>query len=193
MDLEQYAPTLGLERPVMDARRAHRVGIPLEFFAALAGFIVADDQVAGNKKHLFPILVHERRGRINARREAQQPRAAEALHDLLPERTRRRDARKEQVLQIEEPEHATGPVRHAHAALRRCGDAWAAGDRKAALEAVTDADALRPSGSSWNAPGTVTAGAVPATGRVLLGAVQVLTDTKILVGSADVVVQQVTP
>jgi hypothetical protein len=58
---------------------------------------------------------------------------------------------------------------------------------------VTDANALRPSGSSWTVPGSVTALAAPATGRVLLGNVQVRTDTNILVGSGDVIVQSVTP
>jgi len=58
---------------------------------------------------------------------------------------------------------------------------------------VTDANALRPAGSSWTVPGSVTANAVPAAGRVLLGNVQVRTDTNILVGQGDVVVQNVTP
>jgi hypothetical protein len=58
---------------------------------------------------------------------------------------------------------------------------------------VTDANALRPAGSSWTAPATVTANAAPATGRVLLGNVQVRTDTNILIGSGEVVVQNVTP
>jgi hypothetical protein len=57
---------------------------------------------------------------------------------------------------------------------------------------VTDANALRPSGSSWTVPGSVVANAAPAAGRVLLGNVQVLTGTT-LVGSGDVVVQSVTP
>jgi hypothetical protein len=39
----------------------------------------------------------------------------------------------------------------------------------------------------------VTANAAPAADRVLLGAVQVRTDTSVLVGSADVIVQAVTP
>ena len=38
---------------------------------------------------------------------------------------------------------------------------------------VTDVSAPHPSGSSWTASGSVTAGAVPDTGRVLLGAVNV--------------------
>jgi hypothetical protein len=58
---------------------------------------------------------------------------------------------------------------------------------------VTDANAVRPAGSSWTVPGTVTANAAPAAGRVLLGNVQVRTDTNILIGQSDVVVQSVTP
>ena len=56
---------------------------------------------------------------------------------------------------------------------------------------VTDANALRPAGSSWTVAGSVTANAAPAEGRVLLGNVQVRTDTNVLVGSGDVVVQTV--
>jgi hypothetical protein len=59
--------------------------------------------------------------------------------------------------------------------------------------AVSDAYALRPAGSSWTVPGTVTANAAPAAGRVLLGSVQVRTDANVLVGTGDVVVQSVTP
>jgi hypothetical protein len=43
------------------------------------------------------------------------------------------------------------------------------------------------------APATVTAKLAPATGRVLLGNVQVRTDGNVLVGSGDVVVGSVTP
>jgi hypothetical protein len=56
---------------------------------------------------------------------------------------------------------------------------------------VTDANALRPAGSTWTVPATVTANAAPASGRVLLGTVQVRTDTNVLVGSGEVVVQSV--
>ena len=59
--------------------------------------------------------------------------------------------------------------------------------------AVTDANALRPAGSSWTVPGTVTANTAPAAGRVLLGAVQVRTDANVLIGSGDVIVESVTP
>ena len=58
---------------------------------------------------------------------------------------------------------------------------------------VTDANALRPAGSSWTVPGSVTANAAPAAGRVLLGNVQVRTDTNVLIGQGDVIVQAVTP
>ena len=59
--------------------------------------------------------------------------------------------------------------------------------------ALTDANALRPAGSIWTVPGTVTANAVPGVGRVLIGSVQVRTDANVLIGSGDVVVQAVTP
>jgi hypothetical protein len=58
---------------------------------------------------------------------------------------------------------------------------------------VTDANALRPAGGSWVAPGTVAANAVPAAGRVLLGTVVVRTDTNTAIGSGTVIVQSVTP
>ncbi|MGI8686067.1 MAG: S8 family serine peptidase [Acidimicrobiales bacterium] len=59
--------------------------------------------------------------------------------------------------------------------------------------AVTDVVALRPSGSTWTVPGTVTVNSAPAAGRVLLGQVQIRTDTNALVGSGDVIVQSVDP
>ena len=58
---------------------------------------------------------------------------------------------------------------------------------------LTDANAERLSGASWTVPVTVTAGAVPATGRVLLGAVRVATSANVVVGTGDVLVQAVTP
>ena len=58
---------------------------------------------------------------------------------------------------------------------------------------VTDVNTLRPAGSSWTAPASVTANAAPAAGRVLLGNVQVRTDTNVLVGSGDVIIESVTP
>ena len=58
---------------------------------------------------------------------------------------------------------------------------------------VTDANALRPAGSSWTVPAMVTANAAPGAGRVLYGNVEVRTDADVLVGSGDVIVQSVTP
>ena len=58
---------------------------------------------------------------------------------------------------------------------------------------VTDANALRVAGSSWTVPAVITAKVAPATGRVLLGTVQVRTNENILIGSGDVIVQNVTP
>jgi subtilisin family serine protease len=58
---------------------------------------------------------------------------------------------------------------------------------------VTDSNALRPANSQWTVPATVTANSAPASGRVLLGNVRVATDSNVLVGSGDVVVQSVTP
>jgi subtilisin family serine protease len=58
---------------------------------------------------------------------------------------------------------------------------------------VTDANAVRPASAEWTVPGSVTANAAPASGRMLLGSVQARTDTGVLVGSGDVVVRSVTP
>ncbi|MCO1597407.1 S8 family serine peptidase [Micromonospora sp. RHAY321] len=57
--------------------------------------------------------------------------------------------------------------------------------------AVSDANAPRPSGTSWTVPGSVTVKAAPATGRMLYGTVQVRTDTNILIGSGDILVRNV--
>jgi hypothetical protein len=56
---------------------------------------------------------------------------------------------------------------------------------------VVDADAERAGGSTWTVPGVVTAKAVPAAGRVLLGTIEVRTSQNVLVGSGDVVVRAV--
>jgi hypothetical protein len=58
---------------------------------------------------------------------------------------------------------------------------------------VTDANALREAGAEWIVPGSVIANAAPAAGRVLLGQVEVRTDTNVLVGSGNVIVESVTP
>jgi len=58
---------------------------------------------------------------------------------------------------------------------------------------VIDMNALHPAGAMWIVPGTVTVNTPATTGRVLLGNVQVLTDTNTLLGSGDVIVQSVMP
>jgi subtilisin family serine protease len=58
---------------------------------------------------------------------------------------------------------------------------------------ITDANALRPAGSTWTVLGSVTANATPEAGRVLLGNVQVRTDANVLIGTGDVIVESVTP
>jgi subtilisin family serine protease len=55
---------------------------------------------------------------------------------------------------------------------------------------ITDADALRPAGASWTVPGSVTANAAPATGRLLFGNVRVRTATAVI-GSGDIIVQSI--
>lgn len=59
--------------------------------------------------------------------------------------------------------------------------------------AVTDANAPRATGATWTAPGVVTVKAAPAADRILLGAVNVVTDGDVLVGSGEVRVNNVTP
>nr|AGU11659.1 Subtilase family [uncultured organism] len=56
---------------------------------------------------------------------------------------------------------------------------------------ITDANAPRAAGTTWTVAGVVTPRVVPAPGRVLLGNVEVRTDTNVLVGSGDVIVQSV--
>jgi subtilisin family serine protease len=57
---------------------------------------------------------------------------------------------------------------------------------------VNDTNGPRNTGTTWTAPGTVTARAIPSAGRVLLGNVEVRTSDGVLVGSGDVIVQSVT-
>jgi subtilisin family serine protease len=58
---------------------------------------------------------------------------------------------------------------------------------------VTDADAERNQGSTWTVPGSVLVSQVPEAGRVMLGNVRVVTNAGVQVGSADVVVEHVSP
>jgi hypothetical protein len=58
---------------------------------------------------------------------------------------------------------------------------------------VTDSDAQRNQGSTWTVPGSVLVSQVPEAGRVMLGNVRVVTNAGVQVGSADVVVEHVSP
>lgn len=56
---------------------------------------------------------------------------------------------------------------------------------------VTDADADRPAGASWNVAGVITAGGQPGAGRVLRGELEVRTSGNDVVGRGAVIVQSV--
>jgi subtilisin family serine protease len=58
---------------------------------------------------------------------------------------------------------------------------------------ITDADAQRNPGATWTVPGSVLVNQIPEAGRVMLGNVRVVTNGSVQVGSADVVVEHVSP
>ena len=72
MHFQQDAAVFRLEGSVVHTGRPHGVSVAFKFFTALALFIIADDQVARDKKHFFPIFVHERLGGVDAGSEAQK-------------------------------------------------------------------------------------------------------------------------
>jgi hypothetical protein len=57
---------------------------------------------------------------------------------------------------------------------------------------IDDSLAERAAGASWTVSGTVTANIVPQGDRVLLGNVEVHTDEGVLVGTSDVILENVT-
>src|SRR5262245_29235360 len=83
VDFVEEATAVRLERAVIDARRAAGIGRRLEALAALALGVVADNQIARDEVDLFPVVVHERRGCVHPRIEAQKPRAAAHLAGLV--------------------------------------------------------------------------------------------------------------
>src|SRR5579863_10607975 len=85
VDFEQQAAFFRLERSVPGAGRPRGIGVGLEGLATFALFVVADREIARNQINFFPIFVHERLGREDARLETQQPRTR-ALLVLLVER-----------------------------------------------------------------------------------------------------------
>jgi subtilisin family serine protease len=58
---------------------------------------------------------------------------------------------------------------------------------------INDADAQRNPGATWTVEGSVLVNQVPEAGRVMLGNVRVVTNGSVQVGSADVVVEHVSP
>ncbi|MDQ3095603.1 MAG: S8 family serine peptidase [Actinomycetota bacterium] len=57
---------------------------------------------------------------------------------------------------------------------------------------VDDANALRAGGETWTVEADITPQQAPAEDRVLLGAIEVVTDDDVVVGRSDVVIQEVT-
>src|SRR5262249_57487945 len=84
VELVEQAAAIRLERPVINARRATGIGRGVERFAALSLRVVADDEVARDQIDLLPMVVHERRGGVNAWIEAQHPGAPAHPAALLP-------------------------------------------------------------------------------------------------------------
>src|SRR5690349_3088278 len=83
MDLVQDAAALGGKRAVLHARWPAGIGRRKALLAAAPLGIVADDQVPVHDIHLLPVIVHEGLGRISARLDFEQPRAAAALIRLV--------------------------------------------------------------------------------------------------------------
>src|SRR5207244_9410468 len=79
MHLEQKAARFRPERSVRRSRRTASVRMGTEAGAASAVPVVADDQIARDEIHLFPVIVHEGLGRVHAGVEAQVARAKAAL------------------------------------------------------------------------------------------------------------------
>src|SRR5215475_1135667 len=76
---QEQASGLRLEWSMIDPGRANGVGVVAKLLAALSVRIVADDQIAGEQKNLFPVIVHERCSRERAGVDAQQARAVAAF------------------------------------------------------------------------------------------------------------------
>jgi hypothetical protein len=83
VELIEQAAAIRLERPVINARRPAGIGRGVERFAALSLRVVADDEVAGDQIDLLPMVMHERRGGVDAGLEAQQSGAAAHLTVLV--------------------------------------------------------------------------------------------------------------
>ena len=64
-------------------RRAAGVGVRLKALATFAVRIIANNQIAGDEIHFFPIVVGERRSCVDARFKAKQPRPCAAVVCLI--------------------------------------------------------------------------------------------------------------
>src|SRR5262245_64174229 len=83
MDLIEHASFHRLERSVHSTRRTAGIGWSRETLAAIALRIVADDEIAGEQVHLFPVIVDERRRGVFTRDEPQEARTTAALARLV--------------------------------------------------------------------------------------------------------------
>src|SRR5216683_544829 len=83
VELIEQAAAIRLERPVINARRPAGIGRGVERFTALSLHVVANDEVAGDQIDFLPMVMHERRGGVDAGLEAQQPGAAAHLAVLV--------------------------------------------------------------------------------------------------------------
>src|SRR5215510_11910615 len=83
VELIEQAAAVRLERPVVNARRPAGLGRGVECSAALSLRVVADDEVARDQIDLLPMVVHERRGGVDAGIEAQQAGTATHLAALV--------------------------------------------------------------------------------------------------------------
>ena len=79
MDLKQHAAADGFERAMRCAGWAAGIGVGVALVAAIAVLVIADPKVAGQHVHFFPVLMHERDGRVDARIKPEQARAATSL------------------------------------------------------------------------------------------------------------------
>ena len=76
MNLKQHAAADGFERAMFSAGWAAGIGVGVALVAAIAVLVIPNPQVAGQHVHFFPVLMHERNGRVDARVKPEQARAA---------------------------------------------------------------------------------------------------------------------
>jgi len=82
VNLQQQASLDRFERAVVNPGRPAGIAVRRVRHAVLTLFVVADDQIARQHVHLFPIFMDERLGRKYARPDLQQARACALFVDL---------------------------------------------------------------------------------------------------------------